>query len=312
MPMDLEKILRDNRLFWQYPACTEKQFYLQNSHDETYIGFPWATVIDKDIRGTKDLQSKFNIVKQLIEPSIDKDQEYYTCCQSIFYRQLAELLESLNIKNIYTTHKKIGEETLGSMSLFPCPLYAVNAEDKTRNSAFLNKDFSKIERSLLFSFIGCYRGDYLSDIRGKILRLKDDDAYIRSLDNWHFDEIVYTSKQNYEHAYEVSQTHNQRTELYNKVLLDSRYSLCPSGTGPNSIRFWESLAVGSIPVLLADTLELPKNDMWDEAILRVREKDLEAVPDLLRSISQEEEECRRGKCLELYSFYRSNYKNDKG
>lgn len=311
--MDLEKILESSKIFWQYPAYTEKQFYLQNGHDKSYIGFPWATVIDKDICGTGDLQTKFNIVRQLIIPHIDKSQEYYTCCQSIFFHQLIELLEGLNIKNIYTPHKTIGTETIGSTSLLPCPLYAVNVEDTTRNSVFGQQDFRKTARGLLFSFIGrCGRGDYLNDIRGRILMLKDDDAYIRKLDRWHFDEIVYSNKQNYEHNYTASRAHSQKTELYNKTLLDSRYSLCPSGTGPNSIRFWESLAVGAIPVLLADTLELPKNDLWEGAILRVKEEDLETVPDLLRSISREEEEYRRSECLELYSFYRSNYKNDKG
>ena len=54
----------------------------------------------------------------------------------------------------------------------------------------------------------------------------------------------------------------------------SRYSLCPSGAGPNSIRLWESLAVGAIPIILADTLELPEHEDWDKAVLRVPEKDL--------------------------------------
>ena len=36
--------------------------------------------------------------------------------------------------------------------------------------------------------------------------------------------------------------------------------------GPNSIRLWESLAVGAIPIILADTLELPKHKLWDKAI----------------------------------------------
>lgn len=314
--MSLEKILKDNKLFWQYPVCTEKQFYLQNREDTNYLGFPWATAIDSNI-------SLLTLVK-LIAPLVDKDKKYYTCCQHIFFHRLARLFDIFNIKDIYTPHKKIGEEVLGldtkgvtwyssdTTRLHPCPLYAVNVEDPTRNSVFENQDFMQTERSLLFSFIGCYREDYLSDVRGRILNLKDDDAAIYSLENWHFDEIVYRdNNQNYKHDYEVSQIHNKRTELYNKTLLDSKYSLCPSGTGPNSIRFWESLAVGAIPILLADTLELPKHDLWEKAILRVREEDVETIPELLRSIGKEEEEDRRSKCLDLYSFYRSDYKNDK-
>ena len=43
------------------------------------------------------------------------------------------------------------------------------------------------------------------------------------------------------------------------LLLNSKYTLCPSGSGPNSIRLWESLACGSIPIILSDTLDLPSH-----------------------------------------------------
>ena len=191
------------------------------------------------------------------------------------------------------------------------PLYAVNVEDPQRNAHFQGQDFMENKRDLLFSFIGYYRESYLSDVRAKILNLKDDEGQIEKLENWHFEEIVYSSKQNYDNRYDPSQSHEERTGKYNQTLLNSRYSLCPSGAGPNSIRFWESLAVGAIPVLLADTLELPKHDLWNEAILRVKEDEVESIPDLLKSISEKEERERRAKCLEIYSFYRNNYKNDK-
>ena len=42
-----DKILSQLKLFWQYPVITEKTFYQQNKDNEKYIGFPWATIIDK-------------------------------------------------------------------------------------------------------------------------------------------------------------------------------------------------------------------------------------------------------------------------
>ena len=86
-------------------------------------------------------------------------------------------------------------------------------------------------------------------------------------------------------------------------LLNSRYSLCPSGSGPNSIRFWESLAVGSIPVLMADTLELPSHELWDDAIVRISENKLEELPTILSSISEEKEQEMRENCMKLYEYY---------
>ena len=97
------------------------------------------------------------------------------------------------------------------------------------------------------------------------------------------------------------------TNEYNKILLESRYSLCPSGSGPNSIRLWESLAVGSIPILLADTLELPEHKLWDKAILRIEEKKYKEIPNILSKISIEKENEMRKNCLEIYNDFKNNF-----
>jgi hypothetical protein len=48
--------------------------------------------------------------------------------------------------------------------------------------------------------------------------------------------------------------HDQKTFRYNTILSDSVFSLCPLGAGPNTLRFWESIAVGSIPVIFSNDL----------------------------------------------------------
>ena len=42
-----------------------------------------------------------------------------------------------------------------------------------------------------------------------------------------------------------------------------------------SIRFWESLAVGSIPILLSDSLELPNHNLWKDTIIELKENELD-------------------------------------
>ena len=95
------------------------------------------------------------------------------------------------------------------------------------------------------------------------------------------------------------------------MLLKSKYTLCPSGSGPNSIRFWEALGAGSIPVLLADTLELPKNELWNSAIIKIKESDINSLDEILRKINIEDENKKRKLCLQLYKFYKNNYRNKK-
>jgi len=302
--MDWLSLIDKSDFFWQYPVCTEKQFCIQNNLQENFLGFPWATVIDKRI----DLNSVYNFLL----PHLQTEKKYYTSCQHILFRSLKNIFEALPINLVYTSHKVIDEEFLSSIKLKPCPLYAVNIEDPHRNSKFTGIDLLSVKRDILFSFCGGYQQGYLTDIRPKIFSLPPSDEYIiRNTGDWHFNEAVYSHMQNSLGELNESERRRLNTEMYNELLIRSRFSLCPSGSGPNSIRFWESLGAGSIPVLLADTLELPDNKLWEKSIVKIKESEIESLEGYLRNISEEEEQDRRRLCLELYDFYRSNYKNDK-
>ncbi|MDX1969945.1 MAG: exostosin family protein [Planctomycetaceae bacterium] len=56
-------------------------------------------------------------------------------------------------------------------------------------------------------------------------------------------------------------------------LSQTQFALCPRGDNCGSLRFYEALAAGCIPVLLADGAELPLADVlpWDDMIVRVPE-----------------------------------------
>lgn len=60
---------------------------------------------------------------------------------------------------------------------------------------------------------------------------------------------------------------------YWEILSDSQFSLCPRGDHASSVRFYESLASGCIPVLLADNARLPLERVlpWEDMIVRVPE-----------------------------------------
>jgi len=70
------------------------------------------------------------------------------------------------------------------------------------------------------------------------------------------------------------------------------FSICPSGAGPNSLRLWECLANGSIPVLLSDRQELPrlnglfadKSYRWEDVMVIHPEADLQSLPERLQQI----------------------------
>ena len=321
----LEIFLNKFKLFWQFPVITEKRFYIQNYKNENYFGFPWATIIDK--RYNLDL-----IYKLLTnEYNIDFSKQYYTCVQHISFRKILPLLEKLNIKTVYTPHKVIGEDSINKITLKPCPLYAINYENKYRckfiaddikNTYYVSKYdlLNTVDRKIIFCFAGAYNSrDYLTDIRKKIFDMKHpENCIIINTKSWHFDNVVYNRIQNFDNSVDKSfmsdnsKDYNINTDFatqYNAYLITSKYSLCPSGSGPNSIRLWESLAFGTIPILLADTLELPKHELWEKAILHIPEKDVETIPSILEKITQEEENEMRKNCLEIYDHFRNNYIN---
>lgn len=296
-----ETILAQTNLFWQYPVITEETFYQQNKHDPCYMGFPWATCIDKRV----DMNSIFRAML----PNVNQYTAYYTCCQHIHFRLLAKLFQVLRITKVYIPHKTKGEDTLLEMKLEACPLYAVNLEDPTRNSEFRDVDFASIEKPLLYSFVGGVQSQYLTQIRNELFAMKHpENTVVVNTGTWHFNDTVYSSKQNAQRELPNDASHVDKTTKYNQILLQSKFSLCPSGSGPNSIRFWESLGCGAIPVLLADTLELPKGVDWDSAIVVVPEKDVRTLPKMLQEMSSDEVDERKRKCLAIYARLKNAYK----
>ena len=300
-----KEIMEAQNLFWQYPAITEKTFYEQNKDNENFIGFPWATMIDKRIHPKTIIE----MLRIFVNPNIN----YYTCCQHIHFRQLIPLFKVLNINCVYTPQKIKNEDKIGDVFVRPCPLYAVNLEDSARNSEFLNINLIEKERPLLYSFHGAYNPKlYLSGVRKNIFEMNHpDNTSVKNIGVWFYESVVYSTKQNKTGEINTTGQYEESTKSYNKLLLDSRFSLCPSGSGPNSIRFWESLGSGAVPILLSDSLELPEHELWEQAIVRVLEKDVEKIPEILGEINAEQEKMMRKNCLKLYKNYRTNYRKKR-
>ena len=291
-------------IFWQYPVVTEKTFNEQAhaQNVKNYVGFPWATAIDKKMN--------LNYLEMVLGPKINKDNFNITCCQHIFFRRLIRLFRVIGIKMLYTPHKVYGEDQIEGIIIKPCPLFAVNVEDESRNSTFKNVDFLNINRKYLYTFKGALQTGYLTDIRDRIFKLpKKSDIRIEHIGEWHFNETVYSKHQTHEGKSFPTDKHKTNHLDYNELLLQSTFSLCPSGTGPNSIRFWESLAVGAIPVILADTLELPEHPLWKKAIIRIPEAKVELMDKYLRSFTAKQIKERVKYCIEIYKYFRDNYRN---
>ncbi len=68
---------------------------------------------------------------------------------------------------------------------------------------------------------------------------------------------------------------------YAELTKASKFVLCPRGLGAGTIRLFETLRMGRVPVILSDQWVPPDGPAWDEFSLRVPERELARLPRLL-------------------------------
>ena len=114
------------------------------------------------------------------------------------------------------------------------------------------------EREYHFSFMG----DYNTHTTRKRMyeALKD---YPKSI-------FVDTKKW---HFYSDDKVKKINSKNYIELLGNTKYSLCPRGTGPSTIRIWESMAMNSCPIILSDILKMPLEMFIIEEIWKRRSED---------------------------------------
>ena len=128
-------------------------------------------------------------------------------------------------------------------------------------------------------------------------------------DRWHFEDVVYSHQVKgdaLEHSYKVDASVSD----YNRLLCDSIFALCPAGAGPNSLRLWEALATGAIPVLLGPQPALPTGGTlppidWDDIVLRVPDPAIPDLPGLLRALPVDELRRRQRQGMQAYRLVQS-------
>jgi hypothetical protein len=88
------------------------------------------------------------------------------------------------------------------------------------------------------------------------------------------------------HHHEPDAQSKARYELdYLESLIKSCTVLCPRGTGVSSFRFFETLSMGRIPVLISDPGALPFADRidYDSMIVRIPEAEISNTPQIIEN-----------------------------
>ncbi len=278
---------------WQFPAITEKHAFEQSIKllpevsGVVYFAFPWATLIDLLHGGKKDaarLHAVLHETSVLLKPG----ERVVTVCQHILMLNYQNMFSDLGITDVFWTHAIINQSAFPKypqISINPFPLYPVQA---------IRKDIDlTCERSILYSFVGA-RADkwYLTESRNFILEHLGTDkrGMVIGREKWHFDRVVYGHQINKKVIPVEMLDDKAAVDKFKEVLTTSIFSLCPSGSGPNSIRLWESIGLGSIPVILAETY-LPPGEaaLWEEAVIFCSEtmQAIQMLPEQLEEIARD-------------------------
>ena len=131
---------------------------------------------------------------------------------------------------------------------------------------------AECNRSLLFSF----QGRICNQLRADILDVfsKPDDAEWLVVDTGELFPVFKWRSVSDE------QLLLQRKK-YLTVLRQSRFVLCPAGVGASSIRMYEALRCGAVPVVISDDWQSPCGVDLDGAIVRVSESMIKDLPSIL-------------------------------
>ena len=295
---------------WQGPAITEQWAFqlarqrLSEHSGLVYLGFPWASLIDHLNNGTARGRTLLLQLQALL-PRLAGRKRRVTVCQQIFFEPYRWLFELAGITDLFWPHATI-YSSLPGLTIHPFPLYPVHWQTTAEPDS---------ERDILYSFIGARSTRlYLSNSRDLILSSLRGlpGSLIEGYDGWYYDDHVYGVQIRGSLAADapqvVGEERRQRERHYVDVLQRSLFALCPSGTGPNTIRLWEAIGCGAIPVVFSDRWRPPgPRHLWEEAVLFLPDsaEGVLSVPRLTAQWSRDQRlvEAKRKAMAELWRCY---------
>lgn len=124
----------------------------------------------------------------------------------------------------------------------------------------------EIQPKWLYSFVGARN----NRVRDMILQLQSLRGHL--IDTSHF--CIYEDKSE----------NRDKKQYFVDSILNSKFVLCPRGLGLGSIRLFETMALGRVPVIISDRYVLPQGPDWSTCSIRIREHDIQLLPDILSRI----------------------------
>jgi exostosin family protein len=140
---------------------------------------------------------------------------------------------------------------------------------RTRNEFTVAFDPPAHDLPYLFSFMGSVRN---APIRRKLVTLRHDRSFFQDTGE-EFDRLLNRKMEQRERLdYE---------RRYAELTKASKFVLCPRGQSVSSVRLFETMRMGRVPVILSDGWVAPAGPRWERFALRIREREFAKIPRLL-------------------------------
>lgn len=136
-----------------------------------------------------------------------------------------------------------------------------------RNEALYAPAAPDAPRHHLFSFMG---SSDTHPVRTRILALREPDGLLHDTGRQRGWLLVGPDKARYE-------------TRYFEACRDSHFILCPRGAGPSSYRLYEAMQLGRAPVVISDAWTPHDGPEWDSFCVRIRERDVDRIGEVLRA-----------------------------
>ncbi len=143
-------------------------------------------------------------------------------------------------------------------------------------SSLLEDPRTPPDADLLFSFVG----GLTHRCRKQIFSLASRRAHVECTDGFNFFDPG-------------SERYHERRRQFAETVFRSKFVLCPRGAGTSSIRLYETLAAGRVPVVLSDRWVPPVGPDWEKFSIRWPQSSVPALPEMLERMEPRAEEMGR-------------------
>ena len=94
-------------------------------------------------------------------------------------------------------------------------------------------------------------------------------------------DVVIEQTDGYDHWKARDEQAEQFNRRYAEVSASSRFIVCPRGAGVSSIRLFEAMELGCVPVIVSDDWVPPFGPRWEDFSIRVSEQNLKQLEAII-------------------------------